>query len=77
MIREITPPRHVCRHCRKPIVLIAGVWVVDLGGCLRETCRWTRSKTDRAHVPLEAAPAQTACHSGHVPPDTTSRMRRA
>ena len=52
MIREITPPRHVCRHCRKPIVLIAGVWVVDLGACLRETCRWTRSKTDRAHVPL-------------------------
>lgn len=59
MIRIFNPPREVCRHCRRYIVLVDGVWCVDLGGCLRETCRWTRSKTERAHVPL-TPPAECA-----------------
>lgn len=56
MIRDATPTRAICRHCRRPIHLHDGVWAVDLGGVLREKCRWTKDKNNRAHVPLTPAP---------------------
>ena len=59
MIRDATPDRQTCRFCRRYIVMVDGVWRVDLGGIHRVTCRWTRSKTERAHVPL-TPPAECA-----------------